>query len=136
MDDKKVYLYKSAAPPVLQEAIVTMNRTFFGRMHTAGTPAIIAGCTACLLASGWLHGTYARDVKKLILDEQKIEGKIRRPQMVLITAEQRPDFSPMVLQSLGKNANLIRSVNQSVIEQSPYDKPFQFQGKTIVNFSP
>ncbi|HMA64888.1 MAG TPA: hypothetical protein VKO63_06815, partial [Chitinispirillaceae bacterium] len=40
-------------------------------------------------------------VKKMVFEEQRIEGKIRRPQLVLIKAEQRPEFKPMVMQSYG-----------------------------------
>jgi len=35
------------------------------------------------------------DIQKIIFEEQKIEGKIRRPQLVLIKADQRPTFPPM-----------------------------------------
>ena len=34
-------------------------------------------------------------IKQMVFEEQKIEGKIRRPQLVLIKADQRPEFNPM-----------------------------------------
>jgi hypothetical protein len=77
-----------------------------------------------------------RDVKRLILEEQKIEGKIRRPQLVLIKADQRPEFEPMVMQSLGKKADIVKNVDPAVIDASPYAGPFRFEGKAIVNFAP
>jgi hypothetical protein len=77
-----------------------------------------------------------RDMKRIILEEQKIEGKIRRPQLVLIKADQRPEFEPMVMQSLGKKADIVKNVDPAVIDASPYAGPFRFEGKAIVNYAP
>ena len=75
-------------------------------------------------------------VKQLIFGEQKIEGKIRRPQLVLIKADQRPDFSPMVMQSMGKTKNIAALVDQSLVEDASYKDAFRFEGTTIVNIQP
>lgn len=75
-------------------------------------------------------------VQKIIFEEQKIEGKIRRPQMVLIKADQRPAFPPMIMQSAGKNDNVSSSVDPSIIESPAYKGAFQFQGTAIVNYVP
>ena len=75
-------------------------------------------------------------VKQIIFEDQRIEGKIRRPQLVLIKAEQRPEFSPMILQSFGAINNIANSVNDSLIEQSPYNGPFIFEGNAISNYTP
>jgi hypothetical protein len=75
-------------------------------------------------------------VKKMVFDERRIEGKIRRPQLVLIKAEQRPDFEPMVLQSLGKTGNIAGAVDKSMLERSPYDAAFRFRGSRIENYIP
>ncbi|MGE5672180.1 MAG: hypothetical protein ACM31E_12090 [Fibrobacterota bacterium] len=75
-------------------------------------------------------------VKKMVFEEQRIEGKIRRPQLVLIKAEQRPEFKPMVMQSYGKNDNLLNSVNDQIIENSPYKMPFQFDGNRVKGYEP
>jgi hypothetical protein len=77
-----------------------------------------------------------KDVTKIIFDDRRIEGKIRRPQLVLIKAEQRPEFDPMVLQSLGKTGNIAGAVDKAMLETSPYDGAFQFRGKRIVNYIP
>ncbi|MBN1575450.1 MAG: hypothetical protein JW913_02800 [Chitinispirillaceae bacterium] len=77
-----------------------------------------------------------KSVKKLVFDERRIEGKIRRPQLVLIKAEQRPDFVPMVLQSLGKTGNIAEAVEKTMLERSPYDGAFSFRDKRIVNYIP
>jgi hypothetical protein len=74
--------------------------------------------------------------RKIIFEEQKIEGKIRRPQLVLIKADQRPDFKPMVMQSLEGNTNIAEFVNPSVIESSPYDGAFKLDGTRITNYVP
>jgi len=76
------------------------------------------------------------DLKQLFFEERKIEGKIRRPQLVLIKAEQRPEFEPMVIQSLGRSADIVSSVENNILEQSPYDNAFQFREKRISNYKP
>jgi hypothetical protein len=78
----------------------------------------------------------AEDTKKIVFTEQQIEGKIRRPQLVLIKAEQRPEFPPMVLKSLGGNANVVEFVTPSIISDGPYDKAFLFEGDRITNYTP
>jgi hypothetical protein len=75
-------------------------------------------------------------VQKIIFEEQRIEGKIRRPQMVLIKADQRPSFPPMIMQSAGKNENVASSIDPSIIESPVYKGAFQFQGTAIVNYVP
>jgi|GEM_PF-1585297 len=77
-----------------------------------------------------------KDLRQIIFEEQKIEGKIRRPQLVLIKADQRPAFSPMVLQSFGKNENIAEFVDQSAIENMPNQNAFQFSGTKVSNFIP
>jgi hypothetical protein len=75
-------------------------------------------------------------VQKIIFEEQKIEGKIRRPQMVLIKADQRPSFPPMIMQSAGKNDNVASSIDPSILESPVYKGAFKFQGTAIVNYVP
>jgi hypothetical protein len=75
-----------------------------------------------------------KDIKQIIFEEQKIEGKIRRPQMVLIKADQRPALSSMVLASLGRNDNIAEFVDQAVIEKTPNQEAFQFEGTRISNY--
>jgi hypothetical protein len=105
-------------------------------------PALPFGAAMVLVVAGcWLPAFSApaqppQDVKRIILEEQKIEGKIRRPQLVLIKADQRPEFEPMVMQSFGKKADIIKGVESSVIEGTPYTGPFRFENKTIVNYAP
>jgi hypothetical protein len=73
-------------------------------------------------------------VKKIIFEEKKIEGKIRRPQLVLIKADQRPEFSPMILQGFGSGTNILQSVKNDLITESPYKGAFQFNGIEISNY--
>jgi hypothetical protein len=75
-------------------------------------------------------------IQKIIFEEQKIEGKIRRPQMVLIKADQRPSFPPMIMQSAGKNDNVASSIDPSIIESPAYKGAFQFRGTAIINYVP
>jgi hypothetical protein len=75
-------------------------------------------------------------VQRIIFEEQKIEGKIRRPQLVLIKADQRPNFPPILMQSVGKNENVASFVDPAVIECTTYQNAFQFQGTAIINYAP
>ncbi|MBD3346957.1 MAG: hypothetical protein GF401_18035 [Chitinivibrionales bacterium] len=101
------------------------------RLKTAVVFIVFAGISSFISASSG-----DKSVKQLIFEEQRIEGKIRRPQLVLIKADQRPDFAPMVIQSLGKNTNVTDLVDESVIENSPYEEAFEFSGKEIKNYVP
>jgi hypothetical protein len=74
-------------------------------------------------------------MKRIIFGEQKIEGKIRRPQLVLIKADQRPEFPPLVNQPLGKIRNIAALVDPSLIE-APQQGAFQFKGTRIIDPSP
>ncbi len=93
---------------------------------------------AMILGVVFAAGSAARaaPVRKLVLEEQRIEGKIRRPQLVLIKADQRPRFSAIVVQSAQTEEDIARAVDQAVVEQCPYDGPFRFAGKRIVNLAP
>ncbi len=77
-----------------------------------------------------------KSIKQMVFEEQRIEGKIRRPQLVLIKAEQRPEFKPMVMQSFSRNNNITGSINEDIIEKSPYDGPFLFDGTKIKYYEP
>jgi len=98
--------------------------------------AIQKSCTCLILLVCFLYAATEKDIKKIVFEDQRIEGKIRRPQLVLIKAEQRPEFKPMVIQSYGKIDNLINSVNDQIIDNSPYKGPFQFDGTRIKNYEP
>jgi len=75
-------------------------------------------------------------IKTIIFEEFQIEGKIRRPQLVLIRAEQRPAFTPMVMQSLDNEINVSVFINSSAVEKSPYNGAFLFNGEKIANYVP
>jgi hypothetical protein len=87
-------------------------------------------CTIALLCA---NGFAAANIEKLIFEEQRIEGKIRRPQLVLIQADERPVFEPMALESFGRGSGIIKSVNRRLIEASPYNGPFEFNNYEITN---
>jgi hypothetical protein len=81
-------------------------------------------------------GAMSQGLRKFVLDEQRIEGKIRRPQLVLIRADQRPEFVPMVMQSFGRKANIVSFVDQGVIESDPHQGAFVLEGKAVTNYTP
>jgi hypothetical protein len=78
----------------------------------------------------------ASGMKQLVFEEQRIEGKIRRPQLVLIKADQRPEFNPMVMQSLGKTRNIAGLVDRALLEETRYEGAFRFDGIKISNIVP
>jgi len=98
------------------------------------------GSLALLMASlpaPATDGAATKDVKTIIFAQQKIEGKIRRPQLVLIKADERPQFETMVIQSSGRsNSNITESVPDEVLDRSPYSGAFQFDGTRIKNYVP
>jgi hypothetical protein len=95
----------------------------------------IIGVVGVLSAAGLSHAAQ-NDISRLILDEQRIEGKIRRPQLVLIKAETRPSFGPILMEASAQDGNIVRSANDALIEQTPHDGPFRFSGADISNYKP
>jgi hypothetical protein len=94
-------------------------------------------CAGLLIIMGAAGGNAAEErIKTFVFEEQRIEGKIRRPQLVLIKADQRPDFEPMAIRIFGKNKNIVDFVDRTVLEASPYDGPFQVEGGQIANRIP
>jgi hypothetical protein len=85
----------------------------------------------------WIHAAEpSKDIERIVFEEQRIEGKIRRPQLVLIRAEERPHFTPMVMQALADTSNIVDFVSESVIEASPYDDAFDFRGTAASGYAP
>ncbi|HEX3020236.1 MAG TPA: hypothetical protein VHP36_08030 [Chitinispirillaceae bacterium] len=75
-------------------------------------------------------------LKKMVFEEKRIEGKIRRPQLVLIQAEQRPVFEPIILHSLGGSGDITVSVDKKIIDDIPNRGPFKFENTRITNMVP
>ena len=75
-------------------------------------------------------------VQRIVFEQQRIEGKIRRPQLVLIKADQRPEFTPMVMQGPGEATDIAEQVDRSVLESSPYEGPFVLEGKRVRGLVP
>lgn len=93
-------------------------------------------CFICCICSNVYSAEENGSLKKMIFEERRIEGKIRRPQLVLIKAEQRPEFAPMVIQSLGKTGSITGSVDEDILEWSPYEDAFKIKNGRIVNYVP
>jgi hypothetical protein len=72
-------------------------------------------------------------IRQLVFSEQFIKGKVRRPQLVLIKAEQRPAFTPMAMQAIGGQTNFI---SDNIEQYTPYSKPFVLEGNRVVNCVP
>jgi hypothetical protein len=102
--------------------------------------AAIGLCSAAETNQNGAAGTTITNAKgtvqQIIFTEQKIEGKIRRPQLVLIQADQRPHFSPMVMQMFNKSTNAAELVDPGALDMIPNHEAFQFEGTKIVGMKP
>jgi hypothetical protein len=76
------------------------------------------------------------NVKQIVFEEQKIEGKIRRPQLVLIKADQRPEFAPMVMQTVGKAKYVAVLMDENLIKSNTNTEPFKFVGTKVKYAAP
>jgi len=76
------------------------------------------------------------NVKQIVFEEQKIEGKIRRPQLVLIKADQRPEFTPMIMQAVGKTKAISGLIDEDLINSNTSSRPFTFEGTKVQYTSP
>ncbi len=83
-----------------------------------------------------LHADDDKKVQRIVFEEFQIKGKIRRPQLVLIKAEQRPKFTPMVMKSMDSEVNVSEFARDPAIEKSPYSGAFMFDGSKITNYEP
>lgn len=98
--------------------------------------AAVVTCLMMIAASVASAAPSQGPVRKLVLDEQRIEGKIRRPQMVLIKADQRPAFDPVVATSANTEQSITRGVSDAVVEACAYRGPFSFVNKRVVYSAP
>jgi hypothetical protein len=100
------------------------------------TPFLLKIISFIIFLPVFLLADQEKGIKQMVFEEQRIEGKIRRPQLVLIKAEQRPEFKPMVMQSFSRNNYITGNINEDIIDKSPYDGPFLFDETKIKNYEP
>jgi hypothetical protein len=67
--------------------------------------------------------------KTLVLEASKIEGKIKKPQVALISIEKRPAFKPIALSNLDTQKDITKNIDKSVFENRVYQKPFDISEK-------
>ena len=80
-----------------------------------------------------LCATYTRpdsDSTVIVFQERVIEGKIRRPQLVLISADERPELTPILLFSGYTSKNI--GLSNEILDTVPQNEVFRFSGKSIV----
>lgn len=87
-----------------------------------------------MLTLGATSQLSAQPVKKLVFEEKMIEGKIRRPQLVLIKADTRPEFEPMVMKSVEKGMNVEEYTSGESVEGSHFTAPFEMENYKITNY--
>lgn len=76
------------------------------------------------------------NIKQIIFEEQRIEGKIRRPQLVLIKADQRPEFTPMIMQAVGKSKSVSALIDENLINSNTNTGQFRFIGTKVQYSAP
>ena len=62
-------------------------------------------------------------IRKIVFTDAKIEGKVRRPHLVVIKAIARPIFSPLVTISAVPTPG---DLSDQTIDRDPYASPFLF----------
>ncbi len=67
--------------------------------------------------------------KELIFKETIIEGKIKRPQVVLISANSRPVFGPMAINSYEDSTELINTISSEIFEQRQFESAIKLEFK-------
>jgi len=70
--------------------------------------------------------------KEIIFDETVIEGKVKRPQVVLIAADQRPVFQPMAINNFRDTLSTWADrVDPEVFEQNQFERalPLELERK-------
>ena len=123
-----------------------LQLTTIGPPHRTGQYILadpIAATVSVTITAGSYYYTYGVCSANLglygdlnVFEEMQIEGKIRRPQLILIKAEQRPKFSSMVMQSLDSEMNVNEFARDPVLDKSPYNGAFSFDGEEITNYKP
>ena len=62
--------------------------------------------------------------KTIRLGVQKIEGKLKRPQVALISLERRPVFGPIALLDIKVKKDILTKIDEEAFECRIYTKPF------------
>ena len=94
----------------------------------------IAAVTALLTTL--LSSLHAAQVKQIVFEERAIEGKIRKPQLIMIKAEQRPEFGPIVMKSIDKEINLAEYTESPSVENALNALPFRIRDFRVVDIQP
>ncbi len=71
---------------------------------------------------------------QIIFEQQVIEGQIRRPQLVLISVDQRPEFPSLKLFAHGESGSV--SLGEDVFGELPNRSPFIFSRTDLLYPSP
>jgi hypothetical protein len=86
----------------------------------------ILAILAVILASGVVMGQNSSG-KTIVLETLTIEGKIKKPQVALISAEKRPEIKPMALASLDSRKDITKNVRSDIFEYRYYNDPFNVE---------
>jgi hypothetical protein len=73
--------------------------------------------------------------KTLVLEASKIEGKIKKPQVALISLERRPLFTPIALANLDSCKDITKNIDRGVFEYKMFLRPFEVSEKKAEKLS-
>jgi len=71
----------------------------------------------------------AKKSKQLVFEEQLIEGKLKKPQVVLISSQSRPRFTPMAINTESPEKDLLLNTDRRIFENYQYQKPSRVRYK-------
>jgi hypothetical protein len=69
-------------------------------------------------------GAKSKTKAAFTLEEFTIEGKLKKPQMVLISADERPRFQPMAINTYTSKEDLLSTVDRRIFEYELYQNAF------------
>ena len=77
-----------------------------------------------------------KSVKTIVLEEQTIRGKIRKPTMVIIEAERRPEFTSMDSASWMEPFSIELYTEKSKIKNDLLEEPFSISNEASLMIIP
>lgn len=98
------------------------------RSSVSQGPRLIYLAAALFFSAGGWTGAASSPGKEIVFEETVIEGKLKRPQVVLIAADQRPVFQPMAINNFRDTlATWADRVDPEIFEQNRFETPIQLE---------
>jgi len=82
--------------------------------------------------AGAVTGVFAENSsggKTIVLEALTIEGKLKRPQVALISLEKRPHFKPIALSNPDVQKRVLEKIDHQIFSNRVFPKPFSPDSK-------